>query len=152
MIILGIFVFALAMAVSDAGDYGHGGHGAHVAHGHGVVHGGHVEVVHGGHAIQHGGFGHGHGHGHGHHGGYHEEHYHSPPHYEFAYGVNDPYHGTHFGHSETKEGYNAKGAYFVHLPDGRLQKVTYYTDKWGYHPTVTYEGKAHFPSHGHGYH
>ncbi|MCL4148288.1 UNVERIFIED_CONTAM: hypothetical protein GTU68_013163 [Idotea baltica] len=70
---------------------------------------------------------------------------------EFSYAVNDPYHGTNFGHSESRDGYNAKGQYYVNLPDGRLQKVSYYTDEWGYHPTVTYEGKAHFPVHGKGH-
>ena len=34
----------------------------------------------------------------------------------------------------------------MHLPDGRVQKVTYTADKYGYHPEITYEGKAQFPS------
>ncbi|XP_063586804.1 cuticle protein 7-like [Penaeus indicus] len=70
-----------------------------------------------------------------------------PPHYAYEYAVNDDYAGTHFGHSEARDGYNTEGKYFVHLPDGRVQTVTYYADETGYHPTVSYEGTAHYDVH-----
>ncbi|KAL7648523.1 UNVERIFIED_CONTAM: hypothetical protein RMT77_000429 [Armadillidium vulgare] len=69
--------------------------------------------------------------------------YYAPAFYDFGYGVHDPYHGTNFGHKESRRGHVTQGEYFVHLPDGRLQKVTYYADEHGYHPTVTYIGAAH---------
>ncbi|XP_053639901.2 cuticle protein 7 [Cherax quadricarinatus] len=72
----------------------------------------------------------------------------SKPQYKFDYAVSDDYTGSHFGHAEERDGYVTKGKYFVHLPDGRIQTVTYYADKTGYHPTITYEGKAHYPSYG----
>ncbi|XP_037777192.1 cuticle protein 7-like [Penaeus monodon] len=71
----------------------------------------------------------------------------TPPHYAFEYAVNDDYAGTHFGHSEARDGYKTEGKYFVHLPDGRVQTVTYYADETGYHPTVSYEGTAHYDAH-----
>ncbi|XP_042879297.1 cuticle protein 19-like [Penaeus japonicus] len=70
----------------------------------------------------------------------------APPKYAFEYAVNDPYLGNHFGHSETRDGYRTDGEYFVHLPDGRLQTVSYYADETGYHPTVHYKGAAVYPA------
>ncbi|XP_037776875.1 extensin-1-like [Penaeus monodon] len=52
-----------------------------------------------------------------------------------------------FGHTEAHNGHTRKGKYFVHLPDGRVQTVTYYADETGYHPTVSYEGTAHYDAH-----
>ncbi|XP_045606803.1 cuticle protein 7 [Procambarus clarkii] len=69
------------------------------------------------------------------------------PIYNFDYKVQDDYTGSHFGHAEAREGYKTQGKYFVHLPDGRIQTVTYYADETGYHPTVTYEGVAKYPVH-----
>nr|XP_027234169.1 pro-resilin-like [Penaeus vannamei] len=71
----------------------------------------------------------------------------TPPHYAFEHAVHDDYAGTHFGHSEARDGYKTEGKYFVHLPDGRVQTVTYYADETGYHPTVSYEGTAHYDAH-----
>ncbi|KAK7077219.1 hypothetical protein SK128_020669 [Halocaridina rubra] len=73
----------------------------------------------------------------------------SPPNYNFGYAVSDPYKGTNFGHSESRNGYDTKGHYFVNLPDGRVQEVSYVADASGYHPVVTYKGGAHHPSYGH---
>ncbi|KAK8398522.1 hypothetical protein O3P69_003993 [Scylla paramamosain] len=63
---------------------------------------------------------------------------------------------TNFGQSEKGNGYGGvNGGYWVNLPDGRVQKVSYWADGSGYHPVVTYSGKAHYPAsygYGHGYH
>ncbi|XP_076058682.1 uncharacterized protein LOC143035700 [Oratosquilla oratoria] len=89
-----------------------------------------------------GGHGYGGGHGGGYGGGYgHNAH----PNYNFDYAVKADY-GGNFGHQEYRDGYDAKGSYYVYLPDGRLQTVNYYTDKWGYHADVDYKGKAKHPS------
>ncbi|XP_037786464.1 uncharacterized protein LOC119582321 [Penaeus monodon] len=36
--------------------------------------------------------------------------------------------------------------YYVQLPDSRLMRVEYYSDASGFHPTVTFEGEAQYPS------
>nr|XP_027238395.1 H/ACA ribonucleoprotein complex subunit 1-like [Penaeus vannamei] len=66
-----------------------------------------------------------------------------PAHYSYEYAVNDDYAGTNFGHKEVREGYQTKGSYFVHLPDGRLQTVNYIADEHGFRPEVSFEGVAH---------
>ncbi|XP_068246276.1 pro-resilin-like [Palaemon carinicauda] len=89
---------------------------------------------------------------HGHHGNTdygHETYHDTPAHYNFNYVVHDEYSGNHFGHEESRDGYKTEGKYFVHLPDGRLQTVTYYADETGYHPTVTYDGEAIYEGHAH---
>ena len=75
----------------------------------------------------------------------------APAHYAFDYGVHDPHYGANFGHKEQRSGYKTTGSYYVNLPDGRLQKVSYTADEYGYHPVVTYEGYAKFPAHKGGY-
>ena len=98
----------------------------------------------------HGHGGHGHGHGYGHH----------PAHYNYGYKVHDDYHKTNFGHTEHRDGYNTKGEYYVHLPDGRIQTVTYHVGDGysGYVADVKYSGKPHYAPHKphgkphHGYH
>ncbi|XP_066954037.1 cuticle protein 8-like [Macrobrachium rosenbergii] len=78
-------------------------------------------------------------------GGYGHETYHDiPAAYNYNYLIHDDYSGAHFGHDEVRDGYKTEGKYFVHLPDGRIQTVTYYADETGYHATVTYEGEAHY--------
>ena len=42
-------------------------------------------------------------------------------------------------------GYLAQGQYFVSLPDGRLQTVTYHADANGYVADVAYQGEAVYP-------
>ncbi|XP_063601189.1 pro-resilin-like [Penaeus indicus] len=70
----------------------------------------------------------------------------APPKYEFQYGVKDGYSGVDFAHGESRDEDETRGSYTVQLPDGRLQKVTYYVDgDDGYVADVTYEGEAHFP-------
>ncbi|XP_037773579.1 cuticle protein 19.8-like, partial [Penaeus monodon] len=48
----------------------------------------------------------------------------SRPQYSFNYAVNDAF-GNDFGHQEGRDGYKHQGSYYVQLPDGRLQRVTY---------------------------
>ncbi|XP_071532424.1 adult-specific cuticular protein ACP-20-like [Panulirus ornatus] len=73
---------------------------------------------------------------------YQDPYHNTPAFYNFEHTVQDDYSGTYFGHREAREGHLTEGSYFVHLPDGRLQTVTYYADGTGFHPTVTYEGDA----------
>ncbi|MCL4157844.1 UNVERIFIED_CONTAM: hypothetical protein GTU68_057795, partial [Idotea baltica] len=66
--------------------------------------------------------------------------------YDFSYGIKDPYYGSDFGHQEERDGYDTKGSYYVHLPDGRRQNVNYYVNgDTGYIADVTYEGVANHP-------
>ena len=48
--------------------------------------------------------------------------------YDFSYAVQDEYSGNDFGHSENSDGNVVTGEYFVQLPDGRRQIVTYTAD------------------------
>ncbi|XP_063589704.1 cuticle protein 7-like [Penaeus indicus] len=72
--------------------------------------------------------------------------YDSPAKYSFNYAVKDDYSGNDFGHQEARDGYNTQGSYFVLLPDGRLQRVTYTVNSdSGYVAEVSYEGEAQYP-------
>nr|XP_053648620.1 larval cuticle protein A2B-like [Cherax quadricarinatus] len=65
--------------------------------------------------------------------------------YDFGYAVRDDFDND-FGHQESRNGDDTKGSYSVHLPDGRLQTVTYYVDgDSGYVAEVTYQGEARYP-------
>lgn len=46
-----------------------------------------------------------------------------------------------FGHKEKADAKIVSGVYFVNLPDGRLEKVTYTVDEYGYHPKVEITGE-----------
>ena len=60
--------------------------------------------------------------------------------------MKDGYSGADFGHEESRDGDATSGSYTVQLPDGRLQKVTYYVDgDNGYVAEVSYEGEAQYP-------
>ncbi|XP_050735926.1 holotricin-3-like isoform X7 [Eriocheir sinensis] len=161
MIKLGSVVCLLAsttLVVAGGHGGGHGGINLGGGGGHGAVFfgaGGHGGGFGGGHG---GGFGGGHGggfgggsggggYGGGGYGGYSR-----PTPYAFNYGVSAGY--TNFGQSEKGNGYGGvNGGYWVNLPDGRVQRVSYWADGSGYHPVVSYSGKAHYPaSYGHGYH
>ncbi|MPC66799.1 Pro-resilin [Portunus trituberculatus] len=74
-----------------------------------------------------------------------------PTPYAFDYGVSAGY--TNFGHSEKGNGHGGvTGGYWVNLPDGRVQKVSYVADYGGFRPVVSYSGKAHYPaSYGYGH-
>ncbi|XP_037791907.1 pro-resilin-like [Penaeus monodon] len=70
-----------------------------------------------------------------------------PAKYDFNYAVNDPPSGNDFGHQEARDGPNTQGSYYVLLPDGRLQRVTYTVNgDSGYLAETTYEGEAQYPS------
>lgn len=63
-----------------------------------------------------------------------------PANYAFQYDVLAPEYNVEFGHQESRQNDNAKGSYYVLLPDGRKQKVVYTADANGYNPVITYEG------------
>ncbi|XP_076061342.1 uncharacterized protein LOC143037113 [Oratosquilla oratoria] len=68
------------------------------------------------------------------------------PKYEFTHSVRDEETANDFGHQEARDDENTQGSYYVQLPDGRLQKVTYYVDgDSGFVAEVSYEGEAHHP-------
>merc|ERR1719348_309764 len=70
----------------------------------------------------------------------------SPKPYAYEYGVTDEYSGANFRAAETADGKAVQGSYQVHLPDGRVQTVTYTADHYnGYVADVKYEGVAQFP-------
>ena len=60
--------------------------------------------------------------------------------------MKDDYTSNNYGQEETREGYATSGSYYVALPDGRLQKVTYSVNgDGGYVAEVSYEGTAQYP-------
>ena len=66
--------------------------------------------------------------------------------YDFDWSVKDEYSGNDFGQQESRDGDKTQGSYYVQLPDGRLQKVTYYVDgDSGFVADVSYEGEARYP-------
>merc|ERR1712168_590970 len=70
----------------------------------------------------------------------------TPKPYAFQYGVADDYSGANFNAQETADGKAVTGSYQVHLPDGRIQTVTYTADHYnGYIADVSYEGKPQYP-------
>jgi len=68
-----------------------------------------------------------------------------PAHYEFSYEVNDLDSGSDFGHEESRQDEDAKGTYFVLLPDGRKQIVEYEADEEGFKPMIRYEEAQGYP-------
>nr|XP_045602194.1 adult-specific rigid cuticular protein 15.7-like [Procambarus clarkii] len=77
-------------------------------------------------------------------GGYQQQSYNAPLPYDFNYGINSG--ATNFGQQESGNNGNAKGSYWVNLPDGRVQRVDYWADGSGYHATVSFQGTAKHPS------
>ena len=78
---------------------------------------------------------------------YHEPKYdEAPKPYSYQYGVADDYSGTNFNAQEQADGKVVSGSYQVHLPDGRVQTVTYTADHYnGYIADVKYDGHATYP-------
>lgn len=66
--------------------------------------------------------------------------------YSFAWAVKDDYTYNDYGHQESNDGYKTTGSYYVQLPDGRLQTVTYTADENGYVADVSYKGDAKYDS------
>merc|ERR1712061_500361 len=54
----------------------------------------------------------------------------SPKPYAYEYAVQDDYSNANFAASETSDGKAVTGSYTVHLPDGRVQTVTYTADHY----------------------
>ncbi|XP_069975991.1 cuticle protein 7-like [Penaeus vannamei] len=70
-----------------------------------------------------------------------------PAQYDFNYAVKDDYSGNDYNHQENRNGYDTQGAYYVLLPDGRVQRVAYTVNgDSGYVAEVTYEGEAQYPA------
>merc|ERR1712168_577973 len=70
----------------------------------------------------------------------------TPKPYAYEYGVADDYSGANFNAHEAADGKAVSGSYQVHLPDGRVQTVTYTADHYnGYVADVSYEGTAQYP-------
>ncbi|XP_037793908.1 pro-resilin-like [Penaeus monodon] len=69
-----------------------------------------------------------------------------PAQYNFNYVVKDNI-GNDFGHQENRDGYDTQGTFFVQLPDGRLQIVTYNVNgDSGFVADVAYQGEAQYPA------
>nr|XP_045624463.1 cuticle protein 7-like [Procambarus clarkii] len=69
------------------------------------------------------------------------------PQYNFNWAVKDDYSGNDFGHDETRNGYDTQGSYYVQLPDGRLQRVSYTVNgDSGFLAQVEYQGEAQYPA------
>jgi len=66
--------------------------------------------------------------------------------YNWEYAVLDAPANNNFGHKESRTASLTNGVYYVALPDGRLQTVTYVVDGYGgYVPVVEYSGEAQYP-------
>jgi len=66
--------------------------------------------------------------------------------YSYQYGVADDYSGARFSANENSDAKVVTGSYSVHLPDGRVQTVTYTADHYnGYVADVKYEGTPVYP-------
>ena len=69
-----------------------------------------------------------------------------PANYNYEWAVKDDYSNNNYGQAETRNGDKTSGSYYVLLPDGRTQTVTYSVDAYGgYVADVTYEGEAKYP-------
>ena len=71
----------------------------------------------------------------------------APAQYSYDYKVQDSSSGVDFGQTESREGAATQGSYYVALPDGRVQRVTYtVSGDGGYVAEVSYEGEARYPT------
>jgi len=69
--------------------------------------------------------------------------------YSYSWQVSDTGSGNEYGHRESRtgdSGQSTEGEYFVRLPDGRLQTVTYHVSPYsGYRAKVLYDHEALAP-------
>ena len=69
-----------------------------------------------------------------------------PASYSYDWAVKDDYSSNNYGQNESRNGDKTTGSYYVLLPDGRVQTVTYSVDGYGgYVADVTYSGEAKYP-------
>ena len=55
----------------------------------------------------------------------------APAKYDFSWNVYDQSSDNNYGQKETRDGDSTVGSYYVALPDGRTQKVSYSVDGYG---------------------
>ena len=69
-----------------------------------------------------------------------------PASYTYDWAVKDDYSNNNYGQNESRDGDKTNGSYYVLLPDGRIQTVTYSVDGYGgYVADITYSGDAKYP-------
>ena len=69
-----------------------------------------------------------------------------PASYTYDWAVKDDYSNNNYGQNESRNGDKTTGSYYVLLPDGRTQTVTYTVDGYGgYVADITYSGEAKYP-------
>ena len=69
-----------------------------------------------------------------------------PASYTYDWAVKDDYSNNNYGQTESRNGDKTTRSYYVLLPDGRTQTVTYTVDAYGgYRADVTYSGEAKYP-------
>ena len=69
-----------------------------------------------------------------------------PASYSYDWAVKDDYSNNNYGQTESRNGDKTIGSYYVLLPDGRTQTVTYTIDGYGgYVADITYSGEAKYP-------
>ena len=69
-----------------------------------------------------------------------------PANYNYEWTVKDDYSSNNYGQTESRNGDKTTGSYYVLLPDGRTQTVTYTVDGYGgYVADITYSGEAKYP-------
>ncbi|RZF42226.1 hypothetical protein LSTR_LSTR004375 [Laodelphax striatellus] len=62
--------------------------------------------------------------------------------YQYGYRVVDDKEGSDFGQTESRDGDTTRGHYHVRLPDGRMQRVKYWSDPSGFHAQISYDRDA----------
>ena len=69
-----------------------------------------------------------------------------PASYSYDWAVKDDSSNNNYGQTESRNGDKTTGSYYVLLPDGRTQTMTYTVDAYGgYQGDVTYSGEAKYP-------
>merc|ERR1712126_365072 len=69
-----------------------------------------------------------------------------PASYTYDWEVKDDHSNNNYGQNESRDGDKTAGSFYVLLPDGRIQTVTYSVDGYGgYVADITYSGEAKYP-------